>query len=65
MKNLAKTCLYLLIFLNFQTLKAQQDNWTHFRGSNLNGISETKVAPIAWNDSTNILWNTNLDGKSG
>jgi len=63
MKNLAKTCLYLLIFLNFQTLKAQQDNWTHFRGSNLNGISETKAAPIAWSDSTNIIWETALEGK--
>jgi outer membrane protein assembly factor BamB len=63
MKTLAKTCLYLLFFLNFHALKAQQGNWTHFRGSNLNGISETTIAPILWNDSTNIIWKTDLDGK--
>jgi outer membrane protein assembly factor BamB len=63
MKNLAKTCLYLLFFLNFHALKAQQDNWTHFRGNNLNGISETKSAPIVWNDSTNIIWKSSIEGK--
>ncbi len=63
MKTFTKTFLYLLIFLNFQALKAQQDNWTHFRGSKLNGISETASAPVVWNDSTNIIWKTDLDGK--
>ncbi len=40
-----------------------QDNWTHFRGSNLNGISMAKVVPVLWNDSTNILWKTDIEGK--
>ncbi len=40
-----------------------QDNWTHFRGSNLNGISDAREVPVQWNDSTNILWKTDIDGK--
>lgn len=42
---------------------AQNDNWTHFRGSHLNGISDSKEAPIHWSDSTHILWKTDIDGK--
>ncbi len=40
-----------------------QENWTHFRGSNLNGISDAKQVPVIWNDSTNILWKTDIEGK--
>ena len=52
-----------LFVLNAQTLLAQQDNWTHFRGNNLDGISENAVPPIHWNDSTNVLWKTDVEGK--
>jgi outer membrane protein assembly factor BamB len=42
---------------------AQTENWTHFRGSNLNGISDATNLPIIWNDSTNIAWKTSVHGK--
>jgi len=64
-----KTSLLLRIFLittisfGFLTSKAQQDNWTHFRGSNLNGIATETKAPTIWNDSTNIMWKTDIAGK--
>jgi outer membrane protein assembly factor BamB len=64
-----KTSLLLRIFLittisfGFLTSKAQQDNWTHFRGSNLNGIATETKAPTVWNDSTNIMWKTDIAGK--
>lgn len=55
--------LTLFLSLSIQTTRAQQDNWTHFRGSNLNAIAtETKV-PTVWNDSTNIMWKTDIEGK--
>lgn len=46
-------------------LPAQESNlqWTHFRGSNLDGISGEKGFPVSWNDSTNITWKTTIDGK--
>ena len=55
--------LSLILFLGFQSTKAQKDNWTHFRGSNLNGISAMTQAPVLWNDSTNIIWKTDIQGK--
>lgn len=38
-------------------------NWTHFRGSNLDGISTEINPPIKWNDSMNIAWKTKIDGR--
>jgi len=38
-------------------------NWTHFRGSRLNGISEEPSFPLRWDDSTNIGWKTEIIGK--
>lgn len=46
-----------------QSAGAQESNWTHFRGSHLNGISDVTTAPVHWNDSTNILWKTDIAGK--
>ena len=38
-------------------------NWTHFRGSNLDGIANDGAYPVLWNDSTNILWKTPIPGR--
>lgn len=53
------------IFLFSSSLSAQEKSpsWTHFRGSNLNGISEETNIPLSWNDSTNISWKTAIEGK--
>jgi outer membrane protein assembly factor BamB len=53
----------LVFFLGSQPVKSQQINWTHFRGNYLDGISEDQNAPILWNDSTNIIWKTGIQGK--
>jgi len=55
--------LALLFALCFQSCMAQDENWTHFRGSNLNGISDVTEAPVHWSDSTNIRWKTAIAGK--
>ncbi len=55
--------LAILAMLSNLCAKAQEGNWTHFRGSRLNGISEAASAPLHWNDSTNILWKTGIPGK--
>lgn len=52
-----------LICFSIQSANGQQNNWTHFRGSNLNGISAETQAPVQWNDSTNILWETDIADK--
>ena len=38
---------------------SQDKNWTHFRGSNLNGIAETENIPLKWDDSV-IKWKTEI-----
>ena len=65
MKHAFSIRIYLIIALLFSILstKAQQDNWTHFRGSNLNGIATVAKVPTVWNDSTNIMWKTDIEGK--
>ena len=61
------SCFILLSILTttlgIQPVKSQQINWTHFRGTNLNGISEDQNVPVTWNDSTNIIWKTGIQGK--
>lgn len=55
------SAILLLFFLN-QNTAAQDKNWTHFRGSNLNAISVSREAPLKW-DSTTIKWKTEIHGK--
>jgi outer membrane protein assembly factor BamB len=41
---------------------SQDNNWTHFRGSERNGISLTDQIPLNWNDST-IRWRTAIHDR--
>ena len=51
--------LALVPFLVSEQASSQDKNWTHFRGSHLNGIAEAKDIPLIWNDSV-ILWKTKI-----
>lgn len=53
----------LIISFNLTSLFAQESNWTHFRGNYLNGISADNQVPVVWNDTTNIIWKTEIRGK--
>ena len=60
--------LFILIFVilliaNCQQIKAQQNDWTHFRGSHLDGISAETEVPVSWNDTTNIIWKSDITGR--
>jgi len=53
-------CLIVLVPLIFsEQASSQQQNWTHFRGSTLNGIAEAKDIPLTWDDSV-IKWKTKI-----
>lgn len=43
--------------------KTSDDNWTHFRGSNLDGISDNKTSPIYWKSDSSIVWKTQIHGR--
>jgi len=55
-------CLLLLNISQISSF-AQTSGWTHFRGSNLNGISEDTLVPVHWSDTTNIVWRTDVRGR--
>jgi len=51
-----------LLLLGSENAGSQDKNWTHFRGSNLNGIAVTTNIPLRW-DVSNIKWKTEIHGK--
>jgi outer membrane protein assembly factor BamB len=53
----------LITSLGIQPVESQQVNWTHFRGTHLDCISEDQNVPVTWNDSTNIIWKAGIQGK--
>lgn len=56
--------LFPLLILFFVTqIHAQEQNWTHFRGTNLNAVSESNNPPTTWSETNNIRWKTDLEGK--
>lgn len=57
------TLLLILLFcIAFPRSFSQDGNWTHFRGSSLNGIAEKGDYPAVWNDQA-IKWKTEIHGK--
>ncbi len=60
--SISGICLYIILS-GACTGKAPTENWTHFRGTELNGISESAQPPVVWNDSTHISWKTDIEGK--
>lgn len=38
------------------------ENWTHLRGSHLDGHSLSANAPVTWNETSNVLWKTAIRG---
>jgi outer membrane protein assembly factor BamB len=53
-------CFLIIIpFLVTEQASSQDKNWTHFRGSSLNGISDSKDIPLSWDDSA-IKWKTRI-----
>jgi len=67
MKNFRSAFLisiFIVIHIFVQkTVMAQETNWTHFRGSNLDGISADSLLPLTWSDTTNVVWKTEIRGK--
>jgi hypothetical protein len=60
---LLKLVGFLTILVLFSENAYSQDkNWTHFRGSNLNGISSAEKIPLIWADP-NIKWETEIHDR--
>ncbi|MDO9578968.1 MAG: PQQ-binding-like beta-propeller repeat protein [Bacteroidales bacterium] len=56
-------CFFIVAFLFGSKQASSQDkNWTHFRGSNLNGMAADENIPLKWDDSV-IKWKTEIHDK--
>ncbi|MFC2123281.1 PQQ-binding-like beta-propeller repeat protein [Bacteroidota bacterium] len=64
-KNITSTIFLFVVFISttFYSCSPDESNWTHFRGSNLDGISEVDFAPVKWTNDSNILWKTEIHDK--
>ena len=51
--------LFVALLFGSKQVSSQEKNWTHFRGSNLNGLALIENIPLKWDDS-NIKWKTEI-----
>lgn len=51
--------LFFSLVIFVQCVNAQEKNWTHFRGTGLNGIVSSGKIPFVWNSST-MKWKTDI-----
>jgi outer membrane protein assembly factor BamB len=62
-KPLLLSCFLFVVFLSGHEQASSQDkNWTHFRGTNMNGIAETDNIPLKLDESV-IKWKTEIHDK--
>ncbi len=66
MRNLFSLLFFIIALLSF-TWSCQSGSrggdWTHFRGSRLDGISLDKSAPLSWTETENIAWKSAMEGR--
>jgi outer membrane protein assembly factor BamB len=60
-KNKTLLCCFTIVafLFGYESGNSQDKNWTHFRGSNLNGIAVAENIPLKW-DGAFIKWKTEI-----
>ena len=53
---------FLFFFFVFVSCQTEQQNWTHFRGSNMDGYANVESAPLHWSDTENVVWKVPVKG---
>ena len=62
-KKLVINCtVFIVMLLAPGRTPAQDNNWTHFRGSDLNGIANTGNIPLKWDESS-VKWKTAIHDR--
>ncbi|MCE4563020.1 PQQ-binding-like beta-propeller repeat protein [Maribellus sp. CM-23] len=62
MKRFLITIPFVIVFLFFSSCNSNTQNWTHFRGSEMNGHANVEKAPLRWNDTENVVWKVPVKG---
>ena len=62
MNRTLSSCLLFTFILLIGISLQGQENWTHFRGSQLDGHSISTKAPVSWSETDQIKWKTEIRG---
>jgi outer membrane protein assembly factor BamB len=62
MNRKSTLAIFAFIFLVLNSFSQSADNWTHFRGSNMDGHAAVERAPLHWSDSINVVWKVPVKG---
>ncbi len=62
MNRQLSTFLVVATCFSFGLFSQAQENWTHLRGSQLDGHSVSTNAPVSWSETSNIVWKTAIRG---
>jgi outer membrane protein assembly factor BamB len=62
MNRIFSALLFLFLFFSGVSSVQSQENWTHLRGSNLDGHSQSQNATVRWSETSNIKWKTEIRG---
>ncbi|MFV0592402.1 MAG: PQQ-binding-like beta-propeller repeat protein [Draconibacterium sp.] len=62
MKRFYFTILFAIIFLVLSSCSSNPQNWTYFRGSNMDGHANVEKAPLHWSDTENVVWKVPVKG---
>lgn len=62
MRNRHHLFLIVTVLLLLSGCNKQDQNWTHFRGSGLDGHSRVKSAPLHWDKNSSIVWKVPVKG---
>jgi outer membrane protein assembly factor BamB len=54
--------LFLFLPLFLLSCQSEKDNWTHFRGSNMDGHATVETAPLHWSETENVVWKVPVKG---
>jgi outer membrane protein assembly factor BamB len=59
----ARLSIVISVFIFFLfSCSTPTQNWTHFRGSKMDGHAEVEKAPIYWDAQTNVQWKAEVKG---
>ncbi len=52
----------LFSFIFLFSCSTDSQNWTHFRGSDMNGHASVETAPLNWSETENVVWKVPVNG---
>ncbi len=62
-RQLAPILITFTAVLIISSSAGKDGNWTHFRGSCLDGKADVEHAPLFWNPDSNIIWKTAIHDR--